>query len=60
MYVQQDFKSTFIALKNEYCYIGAVIDQQSVLKHVISKVNFSKGTGICIVPKNLNLSKKIC
>ena len=42
VYVQQDFKSTFIALKNEYCYIGAVIDYTEFLKACDIKGKFFK------------------
>ena len=53
---QQIFKSTFKVLINED--IGIVIDTkryQRVLEHALSKVDFSVGIGIYILPSNLNL-----
>ena len=57
MDVQQVFKSTFKVLINED--IGIVIDMkryQEVLEHTLSKVDFSVGTGIYMLPSNINLS----
>ena len=54
---QQVFKSTFKALINEDYPIGIDIERhQGVLEHAISKVDFSMGTGIYMLPRNLNLS----
>ena len=53
---QQVFKSTFKVLINEN--IGIAIDikrYQGVLEHALSKVAFSVGTGIYMLPSNLNL-----
>ena len=53
---QQLFKSTFKALINEDYSISTVIDRyQGVLEHALSKVDFSVGTGIYMLPSNLNL-----
>ena len=44
---QKVFKSTFKALINEYYFIGIDIERyQGVLKHALSKVDFSVGIGI--------------
>ena len=54
---QQVFKSTFKVLTKEE--IGIAIDikrYQGVLENALSKVDFSVGTGIYILPSNLNLS----
>ena len=54
---QQVFKSTFKALINEDYSIGIDIERyQGVLEHALSKVDFSVGTGIYMLPRNLNLS----
>ena len=54
---QQVFKSTFKALINEDCSIGINIESyQGVLEHALSKVGFSVGTGIYMLPNALNLS----
>ena len=54
---QQVFKSTFRALINEDCSIGTDIERyQGVLEHALSKVDFSVGTGIYMLPSDLNLS----
>ena len=55
---QQAFKSAFKALINEDDYSIAIdISQyQGVLEHALSKVDFSVGTGIYILPSNLNLN----
>ena len=54
---QQVFKSTFKALINEDCSIGTDIERyQGVLEHALSKVDFSVGTGIYMLPSNLNLN----
>ena len=54
---QQVFQSTFKVLINEE--IGIAIDikrYQGVLENALSKVDFSVGTGIYMLPSNLNLS----
>ena len=54
---QQVFKSTFKALINEYYSVGIDIERyQGVLEHALSKVYFSVGTGIYMLPSDLNLS----
>ena len=55
---QQAFKSAFKALINEDDYSIAIdISQyQGVLEHALSKVDFSVGTGIYILPSNLSLN----
>ena len=54
---QQVFKSTFKALINEDYSICIKIERyQGVLEHALSKVDFSVGTVICLVPFNLYLS----
>ena len=55
---QQVFKSAFKALINEEDYSIAIdISQnQRVLEHGLSKVDFSVGMGIYILPSNLNLN----
>ena len=55
--IQQVFKSTFNALINEDYSIGTDIERyQGVLEHALSKVDFSVGTGIYILPSDLNLN----
>ena len=52
---QQVFKGTFKALINEDYSIGMDIERyQGMLEHALSKVNFSVGTGIFMLPSNLN------
>ena len=47
----------FKALINEDYSIGMDIERyQGMLEHALSKVDFSVGIGICILPSNLNLS----
>ena len=54
---QKVFKSTFKALKNEDYSISIDIERhQGVLEHALSKVDFSVGIGIYMLPSNLNLS----
>ena len=54
---QKVFKSTFKSLINEDYSIGIDIERyQGVLKHALSKVDFSVGIGIYMLPSNLNLS----
>ena len=54
---QQVFKSTFNALINEDYSIGIDIKRyQGVLEHALSKIDFSVGTGIYMLPNNLNLN----
>ena len=54
---QQVFKSMFKALINEDYSIGIGSERyQGVLEHALSKVDFSVGTGIYMLPRNLNLS----
>ena len=51
------FKSTFKALINRDYSIGIDIGRyQGVLEHTLSKVDFSVGIGIYMLPSNLNLS----
>ena len=51
------FKSTFKALINKDCSIAIDIETyQGVLEHALSKVDFSVGTGIYMLPSNLNLN----
>ena len=57
MDAQKVFKSTFKALINEDYSIGIDIERyQGVLEHALSKVDFSVGLGIYMLPSNLNLS----
>ena len=54
---QQFFKITFHALIIEDHSINVDIDRyQSILEHVLSKMDFSKGTSFYMPPSNLNLS----
>ena len=54
---QQVFKSTCKVLINEDYSIGInIVRYQGVLEHVLSKVEFSVGTGIYMLPSDLNLS----
>ena len=54
---QQVFKGTFKALINEDYSIGIDIESyQGVLEHALSKVVFPVGTGIYMLPSNLNLN----
>ena len=54
---QKVFKSTFKVLINEDYSIGIDIERyQGVLEHALSKVDFSVGIGIYMLPSNLNLS----
>ena len=54
---QKVFKSTFKALINEDYSIAIDIERyQEVLEDALSKVDFSMGTGIYMLPSNLNLS----
>ena len=58
MDAQQFFKSMFNVLKNEDYSISVDIDRyQGILRHALSKVDFSIGTGIYRLPSNLNLNK---
>ena len=55
--VQQVFKSTFKALLNEDYSISIDIERdQRMLEHPLSMVDFSLGTGIYMLPSDLNLS----
>ena len=57
MDAQQVFKSTSKALINEDYSITTDIDRyQGILEHALSKVDFSIGTGIYMLPSNLNLN----
>ena len=57
MDVQKVFKSMFKALINEDYSIGINIERyQGVLEHALSKVDFSVGIGIYMLPSNLNLN----
>ena len=54
---QQVFKSMFKALINEDYSIGIGSERyQGVLEHALSKVDFSVGTGIYMLPSDLNLN----
>ena len=54
---QKVFKGTFKALINEDYSIGIDIERyQGVLEHALSKVDFSIGIGIYLLPSNLNLN----
>ena len=54
---QKVFKTTFKALVNKNDSIAIVIERyQGVLEHALSKVYFSVGTGIYILPSDLNLN----
>ena len=55
---QQAFKSAFKALINEddYSIANDISQYQGVLEHVLSKVDFSVGTGIYMLPSNLNFN----
>ena len=57
MDAQQVFKGTVKVLINEDCSIGIDIGSyQGVLEHALSKVDFSVGIGIYMLPSNLNLN----
>ena len=54
---QKVFKTTFKALVNKNDSIAIDIERyQGVLEHALSKVYFSVGTGIYILPSDLNLN----
>ena len=55
---QQAFKSAFKALinKDDYSITIDISQYQGVLEHALSKVDFSVGTGIYMLPSNLNLN----
>ena len=54
---QKVFMGTFKALMNEDYSIGIDIERyQGVLEHALSKVDFSIGIGIYLLPSNLNLN----
>ena len=54
---QQLFEGTFKTLINEDYSLGINIKRyQGVLEHALSKVDFSVGTGIYMLPSNLNLN----
>ena len=56
VHAQQVFKSTFKALINKDCSIAIDIERyQGALEHALSKVGFSVGIGIYMLPSNLNL-----
>ena len=55
--VQQVFNSTFKALINKDYSIGIdIVRYQGVLEHALSKVDFLVGTGMYMLPSNLNLN----
>ena len=55
MDAQQTLKGMFKALINEDYSIGTDIESyQGVLEHALSKVDFSLGRGIYMLPSNLN------
>ena len=57
MDAQQVLKGTFKVLINQDYSIGIDIERyQGVLEHASSKVDFSVGTGIYMLPSNLNLN----
>lgn len=57
MNAQQVFQSIFNALINDDSFIKVNIEKyQSVLEHALSKVDYSIGTGIYILPSSLNMS----
>ena len=57
MDAQHNFKGTFKALINQDFSVGIDIERyQGVLEHALSKVDFSVGIGIYMLPSNLNLS----
>ena len=57
MDAQKVFKRTFKALINENYSVGIDAERyQGVLEHALSKVDFSVGTSIYMLPSNLNLS----
>ena len=59
---QQVFKSTFRPLINEDYLVSTDIERyEDLLEHALSKVDFSIGTGIYVVPStlNLNIGKKV-
>ena len=54
---QQVFNSAFKALINEdYSIVIDIRRYQGVLEHALSKVDFSVGIGIYMLPSNLNLN----
>ena len=54
---QQVFKSTFKTLINEDYSIATDIERyEGVLEHALSKLDFSVGTGIYMLPSDLNLN----
>ena len=56
MVAQPVFKSTFKALINENYSIGIDIERyQGVLEHALSKVDFSLGTGIYMLPSDFHV-----
>ena len=57
MNTQKVFKNMFKALINKDYSIGIDIKRyQGALEHALSRVDFSVGTGICMLPSNLNLN----
>ena len=57
MAAQQVFKGTFKALINEGYSIAIDIERyQGVLEHALSKVDFSVGIGIYMLPNDLKLN----
>ena len=57
MDAQKVFKGTFKALVNQDYSIGIDIERyHGVLEHALTKVDFSVGIGIYMVPSNLNLN----
>ena len=57
MDAQKVFQSAFKALIKKDYFIGIDIERyQGVLEHALSKVDFSVGTIIYMLPSNLNLS----
>ena len=57
VHAQQALKAMFKTLINEDYSIGIDTEwYQGILEHALSKVDFSVGTGIYMVPSNLSLS----
>ena len=54
---QEVFKSTFkVLIDEDYSISNDIQRYQDVLEHVLSKVDFSVGIGIYMLPSNLNLN----
>ena len=54
---QEVFKNTFkVLIDEDYCISNDIQRYQDVVEHALSKVNFSVGMGIYMLPSNLNLN----